>query len=351
MHPSDTQEPPAVDKQQRITSCKVLRGVLWASLCVLVVAAAVCGWFAYYAFTPGPAHSEDASVIFIPQGSSVEKITGLLADAGLIHHDIRFALLTKVMQVSAQLPAGEFRLLTGQKPIALITELVEAKPVQHRITIAEGLTIEQIAEIFSADGWIDKTSFVELAYDPSIISELGLEEVGSLEGYLYPDTYQLIRPSPGENALIKKLVSRALAVWDELDTENQNLTRHEIFTLASIVEKETGKADERPLIAAVFLNRLKRKMKLQSDPTVIYGIKDFAGPLTKADLKTKTPYNTYQIPGLPSGPICSPGKEALAAVVNPADSNYLYFVSKNDGSHQFSKNLREHNRAVRKYQR
>lgn len=351
MYQSDTQEPPAGETQQRINSPKVLRGVLWASLCVLAMTAAVCGWFAYYAFTPGPAASEEESVVFIPRGSSVEKITGLLADAELIYHDIRFGLLTKVMQVSAQLPAGEFRLSTGQKPVDLITELVEAKPIPHRITIAEGLTIEQIADIFSVDGWIDRTRFIELAYEPSIISEFGLGAVGSLEGYLYPDTYLLIRPSPGEDGLIKKLVNRALAVWDELDAENQSLTRHEIFTLASIVEKETGKAEERPLIASVFLNRLKRKMKLQSDPTVIYGVKDFAGPLTKTDLKTKTPYNTYQIPGLPPGPICSPGREALAAVVAPAESNYLYFVSKNDGSHQFSKNLREHNRAVRKYQR
>lgn len=342
------QEPPVVEKQQR----KALkRGVLWASLCLLTAFAAACGWFAHYAFSPGPDTAEEQSVVFIPRGSSVETISRLLADAGLIHQDIRFGLLTKLMQVSAQLPAGEFQLTTSQKPVDLITELVNAEPVQHRITIAEGLTIEQIADIFTADGWIDKNRFVELASDPAVITELGLGHIASLEGYLFPDTYLLLRPTPGEDALIRKLVGRALSVWNELDTKDKSLNRHEVFTLASIVEKETGKAEERPLIAAVFLNRLQRKMKLQSDPTVIYGIEDFEGPLTKKDLRSKTPYNTYQIPGLPPGPICNPGKEALAAVLKPAESNYLYFVSKNDGSHQFSKSLREHNRAVRKYQR
>lgn len=342
------QEPPASEKIRRVS---YIRGVLWASLIVLMLTAAACGWFAFYAFTPGPDTNEETSVVFIPRGSSVETITGLLADARLIHRDIRFGLLTKVMQVAALLPAGEFKLTTGRKPVDLITELINANPVQHRITIAEGLTIDQIAEIFAADNWIDKNKFIERASDSSIITELGLGDIKHLEGYLFPDTYLLTRPTPGEDALIRKLVNRSLTVWHELETEDSTLSRHEVFTLASIVEKETGKAEERPLIAAVFLNRLKRNMKLQSDPTVIYGVEDYKGPLTKKDLKTKTPYNTYQIPGLPAGPICNPGREALAAVLAPAESTYLYFVSKNDGSHQFSKNLREHNRAVRKYQR
>jgi len=344
----DTQEPPVSEKKRGNTA---IRGALWASLCVFLLGAAGFGWFASYAFTPGPETAKKEAVVFIPRGSSVERISGLLAEAGLAYDDIRFALLTKIMQVSAQLPAGEFLLTTGQAPLDLITELVEAKPVQHKITIAEGLTLEQIAELFSAGGWIDRERFEFLASDPTFIGSLGLQEIASLEGYLYPDTYLLIKPSPGEAALLKKLVGRALAVWDELGPHTHNFTRHEVFTLASIVEKETGKAEERPLIASVFHNRLQRNMKLQSDPTVIYGIKDHSGPLTKTDLKTKTPYNTYQIPGLPPGPICNPGREALAAVVSPTESGYLYFVSKNDGSHQFSSNLRDHNRAVRKYQR
>ena len=348
MQPSDTQEPLAGGKKRRTT---VIRGVLWTSLCVLAVTAVAGCWIAWYAFTPGPDIDQEQSLVLIPRGSSVGNITKLLADSGLIYDDIRFGLLTKIMQVSAQLPAGEFELSNGQKPIDLIDELVHAKPVQHRITISEGLTIDQVADIFSAGGWIEKPRFIELTSDPSLIEELELGKIDSLEGYLFPDTYLLIKPPPGEAALIKKLVGRALSVWNELEAGEQRLTRHEVFTLASIVEKETGRAEERPLIASVFLNRLQRNMKLQSDPTVIYGIKNFKGPLTKADLKTQTPYNTYQIPGLPPGPICNPGRDALAAVLAPADSNYLYFVSKNDGSHQFSKNLREHNRAVRTYQR
>ncbi|MCG6929617.1 MAG: endolytic transglycosylase MltG [Desulfofustis sp.] len=325
--------------------------MLRASLCVLLALSALCGWLAWYAFTPGPDTTEKTAVVFIPRGASVEEITGLLADGGLIHGDIRFGLLARIMRVSAQLPAGEFRLATARRPLDLIDELVHAQPLQHRITIPEGLTVGQIADIFAADGWVDRNRFIERASDPSLIGELGLDGIASLEGYLFPDTYQLIKPSPGEEALIRKLAGRALAVWNELQTGEQQLDRHQVFTLASIVEKETGRAEERPLIASVFLNRLQRKMKLQSDPTVIYGIENFTGPLTKRDLNTATPYNTYQIDGLPPGPICSPGRDALVAVLEPAESDYLYFVSKNDGSHQFSKSLREHNRAVRTYQR
>ena len=353
MEPSDLHEPEGSEPGSRTGLTPLTRGALWASLVLIFAAAAFCGWLALYAYTPGPVAGEKHAVVMIPRGSSVEEIAGLLGDSGLIANDVRFMLLSRIMKASARLPAGEFELTTGNTPVELISELVDAKPLQHRITIAEGLTVHQIADLFSADGWVDRERFVERASDPAFIAELGLQGT-SLEGYLFPDTYQLVRPTPGESALIRLLVKRALAVWDDLENrpaEEPGLTRHEVFTLASIVEKETGKADERPLIASVFLNRLKRNMKLQSDPTVIYGIPDYQGPLTRTDLKTRTPYNTYQIPGLPPGPICSPGREALAAVLNPAESSYLYFVSKNDGSHQFSKSLREHNRAVRKYQR
>jgi UPF0755 protein len=289
--------------------------------------------------------------VFIPKGSSVEEIGNLLEAAGLVDADPRFLLLTRILGVASRLPAGEFILDANQNPVDLINQLADAKPVQHQLTVVEGLRMEEIAELFAASDWIDKDRFLSLARDPGVIASFGLDGVASLEGYLFPDTYLLTKPSPGEEKILARLVNRALEVYDSLDRGDSDLSRHQVFTLASIVEKETGKADERPVIASVFHNRLMRRMKLQSDPTVIYGINGFTGPLTKRDLKTPTPYNTYAIDGLPPGPICSPGGESLQAAMKPANTGYLYFVSRNDGSHYFSTSLREHNQAVRKYQR
>ncbi len=328
-----------------------LRGALWASLFLLAAAAIVTGWFASYALTPGPRVAVSQRTVFIPKGTSVEEIGILLEAAGLLDGDPRFLLLTRILGVASRLPAGEFLLDTNQNPVDLINQLADAKPVQHQLTVVEGLRMEEIAELFAAADWIDKNRFLTLARDPGVIASFGLDGVASLEGYLFPDTYLLIKPSPGEEKILARLVNRALEVYDSLDRGDTKMSRHQVFTLASIVEKETGKADERPVIASVFHNRLRKRMKLQSDPTVIYGIDGFTGPLTKKDLKSPNPFNTYTIDGLPPGPICSPGRESLQAVLTPADTNYLYFVSKNDGSHYFSNNLREHNRAVRKYQR
>ena len=347
MQPPDSPEPSADDRKNN----SLLRGVLWASLFLLATAAALIGWFAHYALTPGPQAEVSSRTVVIPRGASVEQIGELLEDAGLLHADLRFLLLTRILGVASTLPAGEFILDANQNPVDLLNQLVSAKPVQHQLTVVEGLRLEEIADIFAVDNWIDKNRFLELAGNTDFIAELGLGQISSLEGYLFPDTYLLVRPSPGEEKILSRLVNRALEVYRSLEPGDTALTRHQVFTLASIVEKETGRADERPLIASVFHNRLGRRMKLQSDPTVIYGSENFSGPLTKKDLKTPTPYNTYAISGLPPGPICSPGRESLQAVLAPAATNYLYFVSRNDGSHHFSTSLREHNRAVRKYQR
>lgn len=346
----DRAEPPADGGSEKKTGRGVSRVVL-AALFFVILAGAMAGWFALYAFSPGPSAGKPEATVFIPPGSSVEEIGELLDDAGLLRADFRFLLLTRLLAVSAKLPAGEFRLDTRQTPVELLRQLVSAKPVGHRVTIAEGLRIEEIAALFADDGWADKNRFIALTRDASFIESLGLERLDSLEGYLYPDTYLMTKPAPNEETLIERLVRRSLSVWSELDRKDSRLSRHEVFTLASIIEKETGRAEERPLIASVFHNRLERNMRLQSDPTVIYGIEDFDGAITRKDLARPDPYNTYHIQGLPPGPICSPGRDALQAVLTPADSDYLYFVSKNDGSHQFSTNLRDHNRAVRTYQR
>ena len=295
-------------------------------------------------------------IVAIPKGAGSRQIKTLLGEKGLIKDDIRFLILLRLLREiekkdPPKLRAGEFSLPRGLTPLKLIRFLNKAKPVAHRITVPEGLTTAQIADIFAKDGWADAAVFLRLCQDRDFIQSLGLE-ADSLEGYLFPETYSLARGETDERGIISAMTRRFLAVWQELaPAEKQGMSRRQIVTLASIVEKETGSAGERGLIAGVFHNRLRTGMRLQSDPTTIYGIKDFNGNLTKADLRAATPYNTYVISGLPPGPICNPGKAALEAALRPAETPYFYFVSKNDGSHQFSRTLEEHSRAVREHQK
>jgi UPF0755 protein len=236
-------------------------------------------------------------------------------------------------------------------PLNILNILKKGAIITHPYTIPEGFTARQIGELYDKKGLLNMHEFLEAAGDSDIAGHYGISGPG-LEGYLYPDTYQFgLGLSP--KAVINVMVKRFQEVIDPFRARAKELgmTIEEVVILASIVEKETGRAEERPLIASVFLNRLKKRMRLESDPTVIYGLNGFNGNLTKKDLTAYTPYNTYVIPGLPPGPIANPGMEAIRAVLYPAESDYLYFVSKNDGTHHFSKTLSEHNRAVEIYQK
>jgi len=222
------------------------------------------------------------------------------------------------------------------------------------VTIPEGTEMAKLADILAADGWVDLQRFLDLARDPEMLESLGIN-ADSLEGYLFPDTFYLSRGQQDEAEIIRMMVHRHFQVYDDIVQNTGNnppaAPHHTIITLASIVEKETGNPEERPLVASVFLNRLARGMRLQADPTVRYGLKDSAGPLTQADLKNPTPYNTYTISGLPPGPITNPGKASIEAVISPAQTDYLYFVAKDETSHYFSRSLEEHNRAISKYRK
>lgn len=344
-------EPGTESAQSRSPWYKDLRTriALTAVLVVFVVLLSAGGWFMAYVMQPGPQVPVAAALVFIPRGSSVSEIERILAQARLIHEDYRFHILARVSGQAGKLQAGEFSLRTNQKPLAVIKELVSARPVEHLVTIKEGLNKNEIADIFATAGWVDRNRFLALTVDEGFLSEIGLAGLSSAEGYLFPDTYRLVKPPPGERELIRKLTDRFKNVWDTLPSDASELNRHEVVTLASIIEKETARGAERPVIASVFLNRLARKMRLQADPTAVYGLDDFDGSISRDDLQRETPYNTYIIPALPPGPISNPGKAALEAVLQPAETDYLYFVSKRDGSHYFSKSLKEHNRAVRKY--
>ncbi|MEN8198919.1 MAG: endolytic transglycosylase MltG [Thermodesulfobacteriota bacterium] len=326
--------------------------ILVMILFLLLLVVGVGSWLWSFSAQKAPGERSETAAVVIPKGAAVEEINTTLAESGLVEEDIRFLFLARYLGLAAKLQAGEFALHRGQTPIELLRELAMAKPIQHAVTIPEGLTIPEIAKIFGSGGWCEAEDFVGLATDPEFLQGLGLSSRKDLEGYLYPDTYYLTRKAQTAADLLRMQVHRFFAVWNGMQKPRSvTLTDDEILILASMVEKETGRAEERPLIAGVFHNRLEKGMRLQSDPTVSYGIPGFSGRLTRKDLQTPSPYNTYTLEGLPAGPICNPGKEALQAVLKPTPSNFFYFVSKNDGSHKFSKSLREHNNAVNKYQR
>lgn len=290
-------------------------------------------------------------VIVIRPGQGFNTVLRRLTESGIVNDALKFTLVARFKGYDRNLKPGEYQLSSAMSPLKILQIINEGRTMLKRITIPEGYSIYQIASIIDDAGICDKDAFIKLATDSQFAGEKGID-AETLEGYLFPDTYYVSNTMNPE-AVITILLNRFQEIFTpewKSRAEEKGLSVHEVVTLASIVEKETGVDSERPLIASVFFNRLKHKMRLQSDPTVIYGIPDFNGNLTKKDLETHTPYNTYRINGLPPGPIANPGKEALKAVLYPAETSYLYFVAKGDKTHEFSNNLKEHNRAVRKYQ-
>jgi len=330
----------------------IRRLAAWLCALVFLGLAGFGLWLWSYAVTPMPMREGVNPHVLIPPKTSLAGIEKILAENGVIPPGRGFYYLARVSRLSQRLQAGEYLFNPGQTPYQILCTLAAGSTLRWSVTIPEGASIYQLADILAQGGWGERDLFLKLMRDPEILALHGVR-AASLEGYLFPDTYQLVR---GQNPreIIALMVERGRKVRQELGdlTDNPlNLSPHQVLTLASIVEKETAAPEERPLIAQVFLNRLRLNMRLQTDPTVIYGLTDFNGNLTRKDLETPTPYNTYLINGLPPGPIANPGRASIAAVLHPASESYLYFVSKNDGTHYFSHDLVEHNRAVYKYQK
>jgi UPF0755 protein len=236
-------------------------------------------------------------------------------------------------------------------PFALLRVLTSGKSVLHAVHIPEGFDIDQIADELASKNLVAREDFIKLARDPHMAKLLGVDE-NSLEGYLYPETYSFTHFT-GDRVILKTMVDKFREVYNreiKFAANKTGVSMHQVVTLASMIEKETGAPEERPLISSVFHNRLQFGMKLQSDPTVIYGKKGDKKNITHKDLVTPTPYNTYTIKGLPIGPICNPGKDALIAAIEPASTKYLYFVSRNDGTHVFTTSYDQHRAAVVKFQ-
>ena len=327
------------------------QAVTYSGLFLVLVGLGFGLWFYRYATTRPTGTQEKTVTLWIKPGQSFFTTIDQLKSAGLVKHPDRFRWLAYLQGYERQIRAGEYALSSSMSPATILRTLVHGQPVLHKVVFPEGMTTLQIADLLKDRDLVDRDRFLDYATDTDFVTQLGIQ-ADSVEGYLFPETYHFPK-GMSEREIITKMVDQFHTVftpaWRER-AEASGLSVHEVVTLASIVEKETGKAAERPLIAAVFLNRLKRNMRLESDPTVIYGLKEFTGNLTRRDLRSPTAYNTYTFKGLPAGPIANPGKASLEAVLFPAEKAYLYFVSKNDGSHHFSHTFAEHKKMVRKYQ-
>ena len=306
---------------------------------------------------------EEMVVIHIKKGLSFNEVAIALKKAGLISNIFYFKILAGLRGESTKVQSGEYVFQNGISNWGILNTLVQGKTRLHQITFPEGYNIYEMAVALAKRHFLKPKAFISLCHNSDLIYELLSENRHSLEGYLFPDTYYIPKPVDPE-ALIRKMVQGFLKVYSQLSKEEGakagfgplRLNRHKAVILASIVEKETGLAKERPLIASVFYNRLQNKMRLESDPTILYGMMGEAGGLIslnirKKDILKKTPYNTYRVSGFPAGPISNPGAHSLQAVLEPENSPFFYFVSRNDGSHIFSKTYQEHKRAVDRYQK
>ena len=326
-----------------------------AGILLLAIGLGVAAWFARRELqTPFKGYSEPEQFVEVTAGSSVDAIARRLVDAGVVRH--RWLFRYEVFQRRAErtLRAGEYRFDQPLRAADVVDKLVRGDVYLRPFTVPEGLTVAEIGELFASRGFGTKDAFVQAARDPARIRDLD-PGATDLEGYLFPETYALARTTTAAD-LVRQMVDRFRSVYEQETTglaERPELTLRQLVTLASLVEEETARDEERPLVAGVYLRRLEIGMPLQCDPTVIYALAragEYDGNLTRANLQFDSPYNTYRYPGLPPGPIAGPGRASLRAAMKPDKQGYLYFVSKNDGSHEFARTLEEHNRNVQNFQ-
>jgi UPF0755 protein len=290
----------------------------------------------------------------LPTGTTVSEIASRLSSAGVVSDPLTFRIAARLSGADRHLQAGEYRFAEPASAFQVVTRLAEGDVFTRPVTFPEGLTVKEMAGVFEKAGLGTSAAFERAAADVSLAASFD-PGARSLEGYLFPSTYALGRQA-GAAATVKAMVDAFDHAFDaELRAEAaaRNLSLRAAVTLASLVEKETAQASERPIVAAVYHNRIARRMPLQCDPTVVYALMragTWTGNIRKQDLQIKSPFNTYLNPGLPPGPIASPGRASLEAAVRPADVPYLYFVSRNDGTHVFAETLAEHNRNVAEWQ-
>jgi len=291
-------------------------------------------------------------VIEIKSGLGIKQVSSLLWAQGIIRHPRLFVTFARLQGQAEHIKAGEYSLSAALAPRQVLDILVSGRAVLHKVTIPEGYTLVQIAQLLAEKKLVDPEAFIAAAHDPDLIRSLDIK-ASSLEGYLFPDTYYFAKGTSPKSIIKTMLAQFKKKITPQMIKRAKALgyTLHQIITLASLIEKEVKVDEERPLISAVYHNRLKANIRLQCDPTVIYALPNFDGNLTREHLKIDSPYNTYRYAGLPPGPIANPGLASILAALYPKKVNYRYFVSRNDGTHVFSATLKEHNRAVYKYQK
>jgi len=324
-------------------------------LLVLILAAAGAGvWFYLGVDRPFTGYAGAEQFVEIPQGAGSMTIAKRLADAGVVRDVNTFRLALWLTGSGRRLQAGEYRFSQHMSARQVADKIARGDVYVRPITFPEGLTVKQMAAIYESKGFGSAQEFADAAKNGALVSAVD-PAAKDLEGYLFPDTYKLPRHATAEQLVARMVAGFMKALTPDLidKAEARSLTVRQLVTLASIVEKETGTPEERPQVAAVYANRVRIGMPLQCDPTVIYALERagrYDGNLTRENLQYDSPYNTYRYPGLPPGPIASPGRASLEAAAAPANVAYLYFVSKNDGSHAFAATLEEHNRNVQQYQ-
>ena len=309
------------------------------------------GFFACLGQLQPAGQASQVVVLEIAEGESFSETARRLQAHRMIKNKWAFVLVGWLGGLDRKIMPGEYEFHGGMAPLRILRKLSSGEVRLYTVTIPEGFSAKQIADLLHEKQLVDRAEYIRLIRDPAFIHTLSLS-VNDLEGYLFPDTYLFARHMQPE-VMIQAMVSRFRQIVTEDDrarAEALGLSLHQAVTLASLIEKETARSDERALISGVFHNRLRRKIPLQSDPTVIYALHEFDGDLRKNDLLFESPYNTYHVRGLPPGPIANPGKASIRAALYPESVKYLYFVSRNDGSHEFSATFAEHKRAVRKYQ-
>jgi UPF0755 protein len=331
-----------------------MRRFIFAVLAVLVAIAAAAGVIYSRVDRPFKGYAGTEQFVEVPSGAGPAAIGRRLVELGVVRDTLTWRIAVFKSGQARLLKAGEYRFAGELRPADVIGKLARGEVYLRPITFPEGLTILEMAKLFESRGFGAAPSFETAARDAALVAALD-PKAPDLEGYLYPETYPLPRRA-NANTLVRAMVSRFEQVFGpdwRAAAAARGLGVREVVTLASLVEKETARPEERPTVAAVYLNRLKVGMGLQCDPTVIYALQKagkYTGNLTRADLAFDSPYNTYKYAGLPPGPIASPGRPSIEAVLRPAEVEYLYFVSRNDGSHVFSNTYEEHRAKVREFQ-
>ena len=335
---------------------KLIRSAILLLVLVCLAGAGIGGFLAFQFLNSSASNSNETVIFEIVPGETFKTVAHRLEREHLVSSASKLQLFARFTTQAGKMRVGEYAIRRDAKPREVLAIITSGHSVEHVITFSEGLNIFEVAQVFEKNKLSTHEEFLRLVHDPKLIHDLLGEDLPTFEGYLFPETYNVTKFT-GARGLVKMMVERFKDNYSKVSQSsgwNQaHLTRHQLVTLASIVEKETGAPEERPVISSVFHNRLKLHMKLQTDPTVIYGIWErdgkWNGSIGRHNLLNPTRYNTYTLDGLPYGPIASPGAEAIKAAGLPAQSNFLFFVSKNNGTHTFSQSYGEHQTAVNQF--